>query len=96
MFDFLANGYGRSEGVVLMYLQRADDAKRNYGTVLFSESLYYGINSNHYDSYDEEYLRKIYKDIYATHKSVNPSDVSFFEMDACGVKVSDYYHFKDE
>lgn len=84
---FAANGYGRSEATVLMFLQRAQDAKRNYGTVMLSKSLLYGINPHTPLDFDEKLVEETFKDIYENHKEVKPEDIKYFEMDASGVKV---------
>ncbi|KAK7602868.1 hypothetical protein V9T40_006842 [Parthenolecanium corni] len=85
-FDAGASGYGRSEATILMFLQRAKDAKRNYGTVMLSKSILYGINPNTPLDFDEELVEKTFKDIYDEHKEVKPEKIQFFEMDASAVK----------
>lgn len=70
-----------------MFLQRAKDAKRNYGTVMLSKSILYGINPNTPLDFDEELVEKTFKDIYDEHKEVKPEKIQFFEMDASAVKV---------
>lgn len=71
----------------MMYLQRVQDAKRSYGTLLFCDSIYRGLNPNSIIGYNDEYLEEGLKEIYSAHKNVSPASVSFLEMDAYGVKV---------
>ncbi len=87
---FIANGYGRSEAVVIFYLQKKEDAKRNYGTIMLCESVFCGINPNTFLGFDEQIIEKTFDEIYAKNGHVNPEDVSFVEMDAMGVKVIKY------
>ncbi|XP_065212309.1 fatty acid synthase-like [Planococcus citri] len=85
-FSKNAEGYGRSEAAVCLYLQRAQDAKRNYGTVLFSESTFFGgYNSYTFVGYGEEVIENTLQKMYSLHPNVKPSDVSYVEMDACGI-----------
>lgn len=37
-FDEYASGYSRSEGCCVIFLQRLQDAKRSYGTVVYSKT----------------------------------------------------------
>lgn len=71
-----------------MYLQRAEDAKRNYGTLLLCDTIYRGLNPKSVLAYDDEYLEESLREIYASHQDVKPESISFLEMDACGVKVN--------
>lgn len=70
-----------------MFLQRAQDAKRSYGTLKFSDCFYFGMNPRTFLGYNEDMIETSLREIYSKHGNVNPSDVSFLEMDACGVKV---------
>lgn len=91
IFKIQADGYGRSEGAVLMFLQRAQDAKRSYGTLKFSDCFYLGLSPHTFLGYDEHVLETSLREIYSKYDNVKPSDVSFVEMDACGVKVGLMY-----
>jgi len=85
---FTANGYGRSEGAVVIFLQRKQDAKRSYGTVRLLDSFYCGVNPCTFIGFNEDSIETCLKEIYDNnHQNVQPSDICFLEMDACGVKV---------
>ncbi|XP_065222314.1 fatty acid synthase-like [Planococcus citri] len=80
-----ANGYVRSEAAVCFYLQRAQDAKRNYAKVLFSECIYFGSNPNTFLGYGEDVIENTLQEMYSRYPDIKPSDVSYVEMDACGI-----------
>lgn len=82
-----AQGFGRSDCVVILYLQRASDAKRSYGSLLFSETIYRGLSLKSFLGFDETFIEETLRAIYSKHRNVDPNDISFVEMDANGVKV---------
>lgn len=73
-----------------LYLQRAQDAKRNYGTILFSECIYFGSNPYTFVGYGEDVIENTLQKMYSLHENVKLSDISFVEMDAPGIPVSRY------
>ncbi|XP_065212331.1 fatty acid synthase-like [Planococcus citri] len=89
VFDKNANGYGRSDGLVTLFIQRADDAKRNYATIDFSGFTYFGSNPNSYFNFDENLLRDAIDDLYKRKNYETTDDISFIEMSACGLKMYD-------
>lgn len=88
VFVSIAQGYGRSEGAVCFYLQRAQDVKRNYGTLLMAECYYFGSNPYTYLGYDETDIENTLRRMYDEHKDINLDDVCYMEMDACGITVN--------
>lgn len=84
---FAAEGFGRSDCVVILYLQRASDAKRSYGSLLFSETIYRGLSLKSFLGYDETFIEETLRYMYSKYKDIDPNDISYLEMDANGVKV---------
>lgn len=83
-----ANGYARSESVVCFYLQRAEDAKRNYGEIKFCDSIYMGSEARSLMGYDENYLKTAWHNLFRANNSIlDSSDITFVEMTAFGLKV---------
>lgn len=73
--------------MVILYLQRASDAKRSYGSVLFSETVYRGLSLKSFLGFDETFIEEALRSMYSKHEHVDPREVSYIEMDANGVKV---------
>lgn len=97
-----ANGYGRSEGTIVFYLQRAEDAKRNYGSVKLCDTYYYGLNPSTVLGCDEYYFKSSLEKIHQRYSDSEKyiSDVAYVEMNAygCQVKLCVMYmsfHFKE-
>jgi len=83
----VAEGFGRSDCVAILYLQRASDAKRSYGSLLFSETIYRGLSLKSFLGFDEIFIEETLRTMYSKHEKLDPRDISFVEMDANGVKV---------
>lgn len=87
-FDKNANGYTRSEAVCVLFLQRARDAKRVYGTVVYSKANCDGFKEEGitYPSgkMQAELLSEFYKEI-----NLDPSTVNFVEAHSTGTVVGD-------
>lgn len=84
-----ASGYGRSESTVILFLQRAQDAKRSYGSILFCDSFYFGCHSSSILGYTEDILKQALENIYEKNNFTNKtSELAFMEMNASGIKVS--------
>jgi fatty acid synthase, animal type len=87
-FDINASGYTRSESVCVLFLQKAKDAKRIYGSVVYSKT--------NCDGYKEEgitypsgtmqakLLTEFYQDI-----GVDPAHVAYIEAHSTGTVVGD-------
>lgn len=87
-FDENANGYTRSESVCVVFLQKARDAKRIYGTVVYSKANCDGFKEEGitYPSgkVQAELFTEFYREI-----GVNPRDVNFIEAHSTGTIVGD-------
>ncbi|XP_050431818.1 fatty acid synthase-like [Adelges cooleyi] len=90
-FDENANGYGRSEGVVVLFLQRSTEALRSYGTVVHAGSRVCMEKALNLVKPTEDSLRDFYQDFYNSCR-VSPEDVSYLEADGSGCK---YYEEKE-
>ncbi len=89
----LAEGYGRSESTVVFFIQRAEDAKRQYATIVFSESYFLGSKPTTLLAYDQKTLVNFIKTIYEQNECADLiSQLSFLELSACGLKVTGLYY----
>lgn len=86
--DQKANGIARSEGMVMIFLQRNTDAKRIYAHVVHVDTSSDGFKqkgiTNPSMEKQTELLQRFYKDI-----NVDPLDVAFVEMHCAGTAVGD-------
>ncbi|XP_039303879.1 fatty acid synthase [Solenopsis invicta] len=87
-FDVSADGYVRAEAVVVIYLQKAKDARRVYATVVRTKTSTDGYKSEGitYPSGEKQY--QLMRDIYI-EAGINPADVSYVEAHGTGTKVGD-------
>lgn len=87
-FDVDATGYTRSEAICVMYLQKAKDAKRNYGTVVYSKTNCDGYKAEGitYPSgkMQQKLLNEFYEDV-----RIDPSSVAYVEAHSTGTVVGD-------
>lgn len=83
-----ANGLARSEGLVVIFLQRATDARRIYAHLVHVATSSDGFKQEgiSYPSLEKqtELLQHFYKDI-----NVDPRDVAFVEMHCAGTTIGD-------
>ena len=87
-YKTIASGYGRSEGVVFFYLQRAEDAKRNYGEIKFCDSQYFGSTIPNFIRFDETHLKTSMRHLFElNHFHPDTSNIGFVEMNAYGQEV---------
>lgn len=82
----LANGYGRSDGVVVLYITKANLAKRSYCTILNVMSEYNGNRDGPYLRHDSGSIVDFMKKFY-TKSGVDPSSVEYLETYGCGLPV---------
>lgn len=87
-FDQDANGYGRSEGVVVLFLQRSDQCFRSYGEILNVDSLFYASLDRPFCSLNANNLMDFFTEFYKRAK-VDPNSVDFLEADGSAVKSLD-------
>jgi fatty acid synthase, animal type len=87
-FDINATGYTRSEAVSILFLQKAKDAKRVYGSVVYSKTNYDGYKADgiiHPCSYMEaQLLTEFYQDI-----GIDPASVAYVEANGTGLAIGD-------
>ncbi len=81
---------------MILFLQKAEDAKRVYSTIKLCDRAYKSATRLNLIEYEENFVRDAIKNIYAQNKSCHPSDISFVEMNACAVKVGLCKHVKLE
>lgn len=94
IFLFTANGFVRSEGAVVLFLQREQDAKRQYAKLLLCDTIFEGLSSHTLLGYDEEYLKNSLSKIYERNENASVvEDVAFVELTGCAVKVQKYFLF---
>jgi len=90
---FTANGYGRSEGVVVLLLQRSTDALRSYGTILHCDARLSMEKAINFIRPSEDSFREFFKSFYEDCK-VSPENISYLESDGSACKVMHYSYFK--
>ena len=78
----------RSESTVALFLQRAQDAKRQYAKLEFCDVYFDGLSPHTLLGYDEEYLRNSLRRIYERNEGgVSAEDLAFIELTGCAIKV---------
>uniref|UniRef100_A0AAR5P2C7 Malonyl-CoA:ACP transacylase (MAT) domain-containing protein n=1 Tax=Dendroctonus ponderosae TaxID=77166 RepID=A0AAR5P2C7_DENPD len=87
-FDVDAKGYTRSDGVVVLYIQKASDARRSYASIVNVETLFDGNREGNIQNISVpnmvDFISKFYEKI-----DVKPEEVEFVETYGCGHKVTD-------
>lgn len=87
-FDASGNGYVRSEAAVVIYLQKSNDARRVYATVVNSKTNVDGNKSEGITfpsgSMQNQLMREVYNEA-----GVDPKDVVYVEAHGTGTKVGD-------
>ncbi|XP_054009830.1 fatty acid synthase-like [Hylaeus anthracinus] len=87
-FDASANGYVRSEAVSVILLERANIAKRNYATVVYTKSNCDGYKEQGITFPASSIQRMLLEDFYKECK-VPPSSLAFLEAHGTGTSVGD-------
>ncbi|XP_026815045.1 fatty acid synthase-like isoform X2 [Rhopalosiphum maidis] len=90
-FDENASGYGRSEGVVVLLLQRSTDALRSYGTILHCDASICMEKAINFIRPSEDSFRDFFKSFYEDCK-VSPANICYLESDGSACK---YYEEKE-
>lgn len=85
-FVITADGYARSDGVVILYLQRAKDAKRCYATVVKAESKQIGNQENGYAEISSSNVSNILEHFYS-ECNIDVKEVDYVEAYGCAKKV---------
>ncbi|KAK7602862.1 hypothetical protein V9T40_006836 [Parthenolecanium corni] len=85
----IANGFVKSESTVVFFLQREEDAKRQYAKLLLCDNIFEGLSSHTLTGYDEEYLKNSLSKIYERNMDSVPSeDIAFVELTGCAIKIA--------
>ncbi|KAB0802399.1 hypothetical protein PPYR_04585 [Photinus pyralis] len=87
-FDADANGYGRSDGVIVFLLQRKEDAKRSYATILGANSRFNGNREGAFRDLNTDAMANFIREFYDECK-VDPKEVEFVECYGSGQKEVD-------
>lgn len=69
-----------------MFLQRASDAKRSYGTLLSVKSLQFGDHEGYITEHTGNHFKSLLLDSYK-EANIDPSTVEFIEAYGSGIKV---------
>lgn len=86
---FSANGFVRSECSVVFFLQREQDAKRQYAKLLLCDVIFEGLSSHTLLGYDEKYLKNSLRKIYERNENAAVAeDIAFLELTGCAVEVN--------
>ncbi|KAF6202923.1 hypothetical protein GE061_003330 [Apolygus lucorum] len=87
-FDSSGNGYVRSEACVMVFLQKATNAKRIYATVVNTGTNTDGFKGQGITFPNGEIQRALVEKVFA-EAGVSPSEVSYVEAHGTGTKVGD-------
>lgn len=87
-----ADGYNRSEGCVVLFLQKASEAKRSYGTVLGVQSKLYGDTRGHLTEHNGADFKSLLLDTYKS-ADVDPATVEYVEAYGSGIEVAIVFVF---
>ncbi|XP_017779765.1 PREDICTED: fatty acid synthase-like isoform X2 [Nicrophorus vespilloides] len=87
-FDADASGYARSDGIIVMYIQRAEDAKRAYATIVGTATQFNGHREGTLMEVDRPSMVSFMQEFYSNCK-IDPKDVDLVECYGCGIKSTD-------
>lgn len=85
-FNFSACGYGRADACVILFLQKASEAKRSYGSIIQIATKYDGTSESELLAIDKRNLVSFLQDFY-TRCPVKPDEIDYVETYGCAVKV---------
>lgn len=88
VFDESGNGYVRSDGCVVTFLQRASDSRRIYASVLNVRINTDGYKEQGITFPNGEMQKRLIKETYE-EINMNPADVTYVEAHGTGTKVGD-------
>nr|XP_023020295.1 fatty acid synthase-like [Leptinotarsa decemlineata] len=87
-FDANACGYGRSEGVVVMFIQRSSEARRIYGSIMHISTRFDGNHKGNLMNFEEENMTEFLEEFYQ-NCSVKPEEIDYVETHGCAIKLMD-------
>ncbi|XP_063239172.1 fatty acid synthase-like isoform X1 [Bacillus rossius redtenbacheri] len=92
-FDVKGSGYARSEACVVMHLQRAENAKRIYATVVHAQTAWYGERDagivRPVSDHVVQFLQSFYE-----KSGIDPTHIDYLEASGCALKVYEEAEFK--
>ncbi|XP_060533311.1 fatty acid synthase-like [Cylas formicarius] len=88
VFGVGRDGYGRSEAIVTMFLQRKSRCRRMYSTILGGQTNSDGFKIEGLTYPSSQMQLKLMQDIYSS-KVIKPGDVSYIEMHGTGTPAGD-------
>ncbi|RZB84952.1 fatty acid synthase, partial [Asbolus verrucosus] len=87
-YDADAQGYARSDGIVVLYIQRASEARRCYATIVNCATQFDGNREGTLIDIDANNMAEFINDFYEECK-VDPNEVEFVEAYGCALKETD-------
>lgn len=84
--SFIASGYGRSEGVVVLLLQKSTEALRSYGSLVHADARLCMDKAINFIKPSDDSIRDFFKSFYESCK-VSPTQISYLEADGSACKV---------
>lgn len=84
---FPAHGYARSDGVVILFLQKASEAKRSYGSIIHLKTEFNGGTNDELLKISSPLMTDFLKNFYSDCP-VKPEEIDYVETYGCGVKVN--------
>nr|XP_045622655.1 fatty acid synthase-like [Procambarus clarkii] len=87
-FDASGDGYVRSEAAVVIFLQRASDARRVYAHVVHARANTDGNKSEGVTFPSGKVQRELLQEVY-NHAGISPLEVSYIEAHGTGTKAGD-------
>ncbi|KAL0276311.1 UNVERIFIED_CONTAM: hypothetical protein PYX00_003906 [Menopon gallinae] len=92
-FDDSANGYARSDAIVVFVLQRASIARRSYATVVHVDARCFGDRNNVIQRPLHEQWEEFLEEFYSKSK-IDVNDIAFIEGHGSGIKDEDTAELK--
>ncbi|XP_072398837.1 fatty acid synthase-like [Diabrotica undecimpunctata] len=87
-FDADASGYARSEGVVLMVVQKSSECRKHYASIEHIATRFDGTTADRFMSIDENNMVEFLEDFYEKCR-IKPNDIEYLETYGCGLKEID-------
>ncbi|XP_060524806.1 fatty acid synthase-like [Cylas formicarius] len=87
-FDANANGYARSDGIVVLYIQKASEARRAYASVVNVATRFDGNREGTLLDISVPNMVEFMNEFY-DRSSVKPEEVEFIETYGCANKITD-------
>ncbi|CAG9841081.1 unnamed protein product [Diabrotica balteata] len=87
-FDADASGYARSEGVVLLVVQKSSECRKHYASIEHIATRFDGRTADRFMSIDENNMVEFLEDFYEKCR-IKPNDIEYLETYGCGLKEID-------